>query len=26
VIFAGEFKPWDRAALVMSPWIRDYYD
>lgn len=26
VIFAGEFKPWDRQALIMSPWIREYYD
>lgn len=25
VIFAGEFKPWDRQARIMSPWIDRYY-
>ncbi len=26
VIFAGEFKPWDRQARIMSPWIDQFYD
>jgi hypothetical protein len=25
VIFAGEFKPWDAQARIMSPWIDQYY-
>lgn len=25
VIFAGEFKPWDRQARIQSPWIDQFY-